>query len=236
LKEQRSRTNLYSQWLLIFEIVFGIFIGLPFLAPVLMEIGLPGPGKAIYAIYSFLCHQLPQRSFFLFGPKLTYAIPEILADSPATSPTFWSLRQYLGSPELGWKVAWSDRMIAMYIPIWLLGLMWGKFGRRMRRLPWWGFILFLVPMGIDGISHMVSEITGFGFRLENLWLVRITGGSLPGWFYAGEALGSFNEIARLITGVLFGVGVVWFSFPYLTEEFQYYARRRALALASEEVK
>ena len=33
--------------------------------------------KLIYLFYSFQCHQLPQRSFFLFGPQLTYSIEQI---------------------------------------------------------------------------------------------------------------------------------------------------------------
>lgn len=216
----------FRRWLLIFSILMGVLIILPFLAPVFMYLGWEGPGKAIYTMYSFLCHQLPQRSFFLFGPKFTYSIPEVLADSPGTVPTLLSLRKYIGSPELGWKVAWSDRMVSMYVSVWVFAILWGKFGKRLPRLPWWGLVLFLLPIAVDGTTHFISEITGTGFRFHNLWLVHLTRNIFSPSFYAGEAWGSFNSIARLATGVSFGIGVVWFGFPYLDKEFQYYANRR----------
>ena len=41
---------------------------LPFLAPVFMEAGWTPLARGIYTAYSALCHQMAQRSFFLFGP------------------------------------------------------------------------------------------------------------------------------------------------------------------------
>jgi hypothetical protein len=51
--------RLSYSWLEIFLIAYGIWILLPWLAPVFMHIGGTGAGKAIYFIYSFFCHQLP---------------------------------------------------------------------------------------------------------------------------------------------------------------------------------
>ena len=34
-------------------------------------------------------------------------------------------------------------------------------------------------------------------------------------FYVGDALGSFNSWARLITGLLAGLGITWLAFPYI---------------------
>jgi hypothetical protein len=64
-------------WILLFGLIFGAYVWLPFAAPVLMHWGWTAAGKAIYFIYSFLCHQLPERSFFLFGPKSMYSLGEI---------------------------------------------------------------------------------------------------------------------------------------------------------------
>jgi hypothetical protein len=61
----------------IFLLVYGLWVFTPFLAPVLMHIGWTGDGKAIYFIYSFFCHQLPERSLFLFGEKAMYSLTEI---------------------------------------------------------------------------------------------------------------------------------------------------------------
>ena len=69
-----------------------------------MQVGWQGPAQMIYTIYSFVCHQLPERSLFLFGPKLMYPLTEIRAAFQQTSdPNL--LRQFVGTPELGWKVA-----------------------------------------------------------------------------------------------------------------------------------
>lgn len=35
------------------------------------------------------------------------------------------LRQFTGNPQMGWKIAWSDRMVAMFTSLWVFGLLWG---------------------------------------------------------------------------------------------------------------
>ena len=207
-------------WLLIFSLVFGLYVGLPFLAPVFMRLGWDGAGKAIYLVYTFLCHQLPQRSLFLFGPKAMYTLPEIQAAWQDTiNPLV--LRQFVGTPEMGWKMAWSDRMVSMYTSILFFAWLWYALRRKIKQIPWWGFVLFLVPMGIDGITHMISDFFGIGqgFRDSNAWLAALTSNAYPVTFYVGDALGSFNSWMRWISGILFGLGVAWFGFPYLDEFF-----------------
>ena len=68
-----------GHWLEIFFVVYGLWVWLPWLAPVFMRVGWDGAGRALYTIYSFFCHQLPERSFFLFGHKSMYSLtgPEI---------------------------------------------------------------------------------------------------------------------------------------------------------------
>jgi uncharacterized membrane protein len=203
-------------WILLFAFFFGIYVWLPFAAPLLMHWGWIGAGRDIYFVYSFLCHQLPERSFFLFGPKGMYSLSAIQAAWHKTiNPLI--LRQFIGNPEMGWKVAWSDRMVSMYMSTFFFGLLWWPLRKRIKPLPWWGLILFLIPMGIDGTTHFMSDIAGIGqgFRYTNAWLAAITNNVFPATFYVGDALGSFNSWMRLLTGVLFGIGVVWFGFPYL---------------------
>jgi len=148
-----------------------------------------------------------------------YSLGEIQAAwGQTTDPVV--LRQFLGNPEMGWKVAWSDRMVSIYTSTFLFGLLWWPLRKRVKSLPWWGLILFLLPMGIDGTSHFISDLSGLGqgFRYTNAWLVELTNNALPAAFYAGDALGSFNSLMRLLSGVIFGLGVVWFAFPYLDEQ------------------
>src|SRR5512145_200416 len=127
-------------WLVLFGLLAGLYVLLPFLAPVFMAIGWSGLGKAIYFIYSFLCHQLPERSYFLFGPETMYSLPEIqTAWQNTTNPLL--LRQFIGNPAMGWKVAWSDRMVSMFTSLWVFGMLWYPFRRRIPKLPAWGLML-----------------------------------------------------------------------------------------------
>ena len=207
-------------WFILFSLIGGGYVILPFLAPVFMAIGWSGAGKAIYFIYSFLCHQLPERSYFLFGQKLTYPLPEIqVAWRTTTNPLI--LRQFIGNTQMGWKVAWSDRMVSMYTSLWIFGLLWYPMRKRLTKLPVWGLFLFTLPMVLDGTSHFISDFWGIGqgFRDTNLWLAILTRHTFAPTFYAGDAWGSFNSIMRLVTGVLFGLGIIWFGFPYLDDSF-----------------
>jgi uncharacterized membrane protein len=215
-----SRVRRVPLWFTLFGVVAGLYVLLPFLAPVLMAIGWSEAGKAIYFIYSFLCHQLPERSYFLSGSKFTYSLSEIQAVwRNTTNPLI--LRQFIGNPEMGWKVAWSDRMVSMFTSVWIFGLLWFPLRRRFPKLPFWGLVLFLLPMVLDGTSHLISDFWGIGqgFRDTNLWLAILTNHIFPATFYAGDAWGSFNSLMRLLTGVSFGLGLVWFGFPYLNDSF-----------------
>ncbi len=212
-------------WILLFGILFGVYVGLPYLAPVFMKLGWEAPGRVIYLIYSALCHQLPERSYFLFGSKLTYSLSEIQSVWQNTlNPMV--LRQFIGNPEMGWKVAWSDRMVVMFTSLWLFGMLWRPLRRWLKPLPWWGLVLFLLPMAVDGGSHLISDFSGIGqgFRDSNAWLAILTNHTFPAGFYAGDAWGSFNSLMRFLTGNLFGLGIVWFGFPQLDAAFSRQAR------------
>ena len=207
-----------ANWLTIFLALYGLFVFLPFFAPIMMEWNLPGLGKAIYGVYSFVCHQLPQRSLFFFGPKLMYSVDEVRAAWQMTENPL-ILRQFIGNQEMGWKVAWSDRMISMYGGIWVAGLVWALFGKRKLKIPILIFILLAFPMAFDGITHLISDFSGItaGFRYTNDWLAALTGNYFSASFYVGDAVGSFNSWARWLSGLLFGFGLVWWAFPYVSE-------------------
>jgi uncharacterized membrane protein len=209
---------LTRHWLLVASVLWGLYVALPWLAPVAMQAGATGTGQAIYAFYSTQCHQLPERSYFLFGPKAMYSLAEVQAAYlPTNDPLV--LRQFVGNDALGWKVAWSDRMVSLYTSVWLGMALYALLRRRLPSLPVWAFVLLLVPMALDGGTHMVSDMlghgVGLGFRDGNAWLVALTGNALPAAFYAGDALGSFNWLMRLLTGVLMGLALIWLVFPFI---------------------
>lgn len=207
---------LARHWYALFLTVYGIWVFTPFLAPVFMRFGASEAGKIVYDIYALFCHQLPQRSFFLFGEKTMYSLDEIQRVwHNAINPVV--LRQFIGNEVMGWKVAWSDRMIALYTSIWFFGLLWYPLRWKMKPLPWRGFFSLLMPMAFDGGSHAISDLAGLGqgFRDTNEWLRILTNNVFSTTFYAGDALGSFNSLMRLITAILAGLAIVWLTFPSL---------------------
>lgn len=212
-------------WLALIIAGLALFNGLPFLAPVFMQAGWEGAGRAIYMVYSTMCHQMAQRSFFLFGPGGFQMYN--LADLPlraSGSGVMLATRAFLGSPEMGWKVAWSDRMVAMYLSPLLVAIVYAFVRRRraVKPLPLWVAGLLLLPMALDGGTHMISDVAGIGqgFRDSNEWLAVLTNGMFPASFYAGDALGSFNSLMRLFSGLTFGIAFGGFLYPWVDRSLE----------------
>lgn len=204
-------------WLAFANAMLGLWMALPWLAPVLMHVGATVPAKVLYLFYGVQCHQLPQRSYFLFGSQLMIPLNDILKVYPAGDPLL--LRPFMGSPEMGWKVAWSDRMVSMHAGLFLGGLLFGLTGRRWKPLPVWGWILLTMPMILDGGGHFVSDVLGAGFRDTNAWLAALTGQVLAPTFYAGDFLGSFNWWMRLLSGLMAGFAAIALVYPHLNSSF-----------------
>jgi hypothetical protein len=129
-------------WLLLANGAVIVFLGLPFLAPVLMERGNDAAARAIYKIYSPACHQLAFRSWFLFGEQPYYPLRaaglsdvHYLEEYVASNPSFaglspeegfgafsWAARNFLGNDQMGYKVALCQRDVAIYSGLLLAGL------------------------------------------------------------------------------------------------------------------
>jgi uncharacterized membrane protein len=229
---KRAVSGIARHWLLFVNLLVVLWVGLPWLAPVFIHLGWISAAKVVYIIYSFQCHQLPERSFFLFGRQWMYSLPEIQSAWQNTDNPM-ILRQFIGNAEMGWKVAWSDRMVSMYTSILPASLLYGLVRQRIKPISIWTFTLLLVPMLIDGGTHMLSDLAGIGqgFRDTNLWLQTITNNIFSASFYRGDALGSFNSWMRWITGILFGMGLVGFAFPYVNDSFADTAHRSDETLA-----
>lgn len=178
--------KLATHWLALFNLFWGLYVGLPFLAPIFMNAGYVLPAKVLYTLYRPACHQRPERSYFIGGSEFVYT-PEELASAGVDLDPF---ARAIGNQEVGWKVAFCERDVAIYGTIFLGGLGYGLVRKRLKgwRMKFRYFVLFLVPMGIDGTLQL------FGFY-ESTWL----------W--------------RSITGAIFGVGAVLFAYPYVEEGF-----------------
>jgi uncharacterized membrane protein len=204
-------------WLLAFNVLSGLFIGLTVVAPSLTALGLERPARLLYAFYALNCHQLPQRSYFLFGPRGvdTYSLEQVLAWG--ADPAY--LRGFVGNAEVGFKMAMAHRNTAIFGTIFLAGLAYALLRRRLPPLPFKWYPLLVAPMIVDGLSHVINEITGLGFRSTNAWAAWLTGGALSPAFYTGTGIGSLNWLLRTFTGALVGLATVWLLYPLLHREF-----------------
>jgi uncharacterized membrane protein len=211
----------FRHWLTLMLTPMLLFVTLPFLAPIAMNAGWTRLGNAIYWLYTPFCHQLPQRSWFFFGEKLTYSLAEINQVFPATD--IWTLRRFYGTPEMGWKVAWSDRMISFYMLTPIFGLIYAalrQLGRRVQPLSLRLLLLALTPMMLDGFTHLLNDLFvgdyTSGFRDTNAWLAVLTANAFPN-FYAGDTYGTFNWWMRLLTGGLAAWGLALTVFSFLDQ-------------------
>ena len=207
---------LTEHWLAIVIGLVALYAGLPWLAPVLMKLGWSAPARAIYLAYSFMCHQLPQRSYFLFGPKLTYSLAEISA--VWEWETFMDLRQFIGTPEMGYKVAQAHRLTAIWTSFLAGSLLFGLLRHRLRPLSFKWYLLLTLPMVLDGLTHMFTDVGLVDWRSTNAWFQPLAGWlglTLRESFYAGTTVGSLNWLLRTLTGTLFGLASVWFAYPYI---------------------
>jgi len=163
-----------KHWLLIANIVLGIQALLPAAAPVLMASGRSWLGQILYTVYSPLCHQLPERSFFLFGSQITYTLQELEHLLGPDVPL-----RYIGDPIIGYKMAVCQRDIAVYAAMWLAGLAYVPLRQRLRPLPLKVFALLCLPMAVDGFGQLLGlwdstpwrrVTTGALFGVACIWL------------------------------------------------------------------
>ncbi|MBI5669052.1 MAG: DUF2085 domain-containing protein [Chloroflexi bacterium] len=213
-------------WLRVALVLLAIYISLPWVAPTLMKLGLTGPARALYTLYSPFCHQFAFRSFFLYGDQPAY--PRYNTGSPLTpfesyavtlpefapdrvhpiggavrdvyefTPGFqFAARDFVGNEEMGYKMTLCERDIAIYTALFVGGLVYSRVRRRLRPVPIYIYVILgVLPIGLDGFSQML------GYPPFNLWPPRET---LPGF--------------RVLTGALFGLMNAWLAFPYLEQSF-----------------
>jgi uncharacterized membrane protein len=229
----RSVYWLSKHWLAVFNTIAIIYVGLPILAPVLMNAGLDTPARIIYRVYSPLCHQMTQRSFFLFGDQYAYPreiadtelepieayvgdIPEFNNVEPDNWPAFFTAaRRYLGDEQLGYKMALCQRDIGIYLFVLVGGLLYAMLRNRINIKPL-PILLFIViglgPIALDGFSQLFSywstpldgsEPTGIAATLQSI---------LP--------LRESTPLLRAFTGAWFGLALVWLAYPHVNESMK----------------
>lgn len=201
-----------NHWLAAVIGLFILYLGLPFVAPILMKSGATAPAQVIYTVYSPLCHQLGFRSFFLFGeqpyyPRAIAGVEGVMTFGEATgidesNNGLLEARRFVGNERLGYKIALCQRDIAIYGAIILFGFVFALTGRRIKPLHWAGWLFIAIaPMGLDGFSQLFSQL-GLSF-INDLLPFRESTPTL-----------------RVITGFLFGFGTAWFGLPYVEDSMR----------------
>lgn len=199
---------LAKHWLAVVNGFFGIYVGLAFLAPLLLAYGYASIANMIYAIYRLDCHQLPSRSYFIAGEQ----------------------------------VAFCHRHVSMYGTLLGGGLLFNLVRHRLKppALRW--YVFFLVPIAVDGGLGLASEWLHF-MPLSMLWAIGLIAMGITSailhsrryltWHsYLFFAAGPFALIylqyfgpyqsnwgLRTITGIIFGLGTVWYGYPHLEAYF-----------------
>ncbi len=222
-----------KRYLLILNLFVLIYVGLPFLAPTFMKLGLELPAQVLYRVYKPLCHQFGFRSFFLYGEQPFYPLAEanlagyktfeeatgISGVDDPYSLTRFDARNYIGSETVGYKVALCERDVAIYIAILIFGIIFGLTGRRFKSLHWilW-LLLGIAPIGLDGFSQLFSQFN---------W----------DWLNVLVPYRESTPLLRTLTGTLFGFFTAWFAYPNIEESMsetrQYYIKKSAVIEASE---
>jgi uncharacterized membrane protein len=102
----------------------------------------------------------------------------------------------LGNPQVGFKMAWCERDAAIYTTLLIGSMLFALVRTRLNPLNWRVYLLFLVPMAIDGLWQLVTSPLAI----------------LP-FLPTHES----DALLRGITGAVFGIGSIWLIYPYLEE-------------------
>lgn len=231
---QADRISLWisKHYLLVINLMLVIFVGLPFLAPVLKKSGADLPAELIYRVYRPFCHQWSFRSWFLFGEQSYY--PHASADIPgvltfekvsgitdANDPSRLKARIFEGNPILGFKLALCERDIAIWGSFLLFSQLFAITRRKIKTIHWLVWLLVGIgPIALDGFSQLISQL------------------NLP-IFQAFLPYRESTPALRTITGFLFGFMTAWYGFPTIEEvmsETRTSLTKKMAVVASKNVK
>jgi uncharacterized membrane protein len=202
----RAVAFLAQHWLAAANLLLLIYVGLPFLAPLLLAHGYPFAANLIYGWYSLACHQLPSRAYYLEGQQVAICHRDVAIYSAMVlgGLGFGLVRRRLKALPGGWyfllilpmAVDGGMQFVAEledYLPlaaIWLIALaLMGGLGLWLYRRRKWGWPWYL------------AFAAGLGGLLYLQWIGPY----------------SSNLLNRTVTGAIFGFSTVWLAYPYFEE-------------------
>ena len=193
---ERAESLIRRGYGLIFAFVFVCYDGAAVLPAVLMHEGHRPLAKLIYRVFRFLCHQLPYRCFFLYGPRAYYPLEgaDSLADAAGEAlETVRDLRDFIGTEAMGWKTAVCQRCLAIYLFMALFCLIFFLSKNRIKAVGTIPALIFgALPMALDGCTQALGKL-------------------IPA--LARES----TPLLRCLTGALFGFFLCWYLIPRIEE-------------------
>jgi uncharacterized membrane protein len=200
---------LSKHWLTVFNLFFLIYVGLPFLAPILLVSGYTGSANAIYRFYGLSCHQLPSRSFFIWGEQVALCHREVsmygtlllgglvfglFKDRLKPIPLRWYVFFLVPvALDAGLQLASEWLQFSSMTTLWAIGLLamgiTSAILRSQNYLTWHSYLFFAFgPLALLYLQF-------FGPYSSNLFL-------------------------RIITGFIFGFGTIWYAYPLIQQGFR----------------
>ncbi len=238
--------GLTQHWLKVAVIFLLLYVGLPFAAPTLMHLGVEGPARLIYTIYSPLCHQLAFRSTFLYGAQPVYPLEAAGLESlgtfedyalqdPEYAAQFQRYRDQAAATE---GVRDPDRTAHLTAARAFVGnaQMGYKVALCERDVAIYGALL-VGALAFSRVRRRLRPVPLWLYLILGIGPIALDGGSQLlsdpqiGLWPLRESIPAF----RFLTGALFGLMNVWLAFPYI-EMTMREARREMeakLALATD---
>ncbi len=194
----------FGNWIIknlprILVILLFVYTILPILSAIFFHFNLTRFGWWIQTVYRPLCHQRAERSFFLFGPKLSYTLDELRQHGYTETFTGY---HFIGNPSVGYKIAFCTRDTLMYGSMAIAGLI-AILTKIKIKVTWWLLTLLIAPIMIDGTTQLISEI------------VFISRSNLPN--HLAKPFYLSNNLTRSLTGGLFGTGMGLILFSELRD-------------------
>jgi uncharacterized membrane protein len=170
--EARGGSNPFRHWLATLNAAVALYVAGALAAPCLAALGWRPAADALYTVYHFTCHQWAFRSFFLFGAFGGSASPVSVYDQTQLANLGTDPFTFVGDADLGWKMAFCERDLAIYVGLLLVGLVFAR-QRDLRPASFGLYLVLVLPMAVDGFTQL------FGWR-ESTWQLRVVTGLLFG--------------------------------------------------------
>jgi uncharacterized membrane protein len=200
---------------------FLLYVGLPFLAPVLLANGYTGAANTIYTLYRAACHQLPARSYFIAGEQVALCQRDVAIYGSLVlgGLVFGLVSHRLKSLQLRYYVFFL-------VPVALDGgmqLASGLLGGGVQIIALW--IIGLIAIGITMAVLNSQRYLTWHNIIFFMW------GPLALIYLSFNPHYLSNWQLRTLTGFIFGFGTIWFVYPYMEDAFRDIRQEIELKLA-----